>query len=87
MEQTAARRCTVEEHFALERESEFRHEVFEGEVFAMAGASTTHNTLVLNCALALRIGLRGRAGRAGYLPRASSLPSNMAGTTTTPMYS
>ena len=57
------RRYTVAEYQALEEQSEFRHEYFEGEVFAMAGASTTHNTLVLNCALALRVGLRGQACR------------------------
>lgn len=63
MEQTVTRRYTVEEYFALEEQSPVRHEFFEGEVFAMAGASTTHNTLVLNCALALRTGLRGQACR------------------------
>ncbi len=57
------RRYTVEEYQALEKMADVRHEFFAGEVFAMAGASTTHNTLVLNCALSLRTGLRGQACR------------------------
>ena len=62
-EEYETRRCTVPEYMALEEKAEIRHEFFEGEVFAMAGTSTTHNTLVLNCALALRAGLRGQACR------------------------
>jgi Uma2 family endonuclease len=54
------RRLTVEEYFALEEGSEVRHEFFEGEVFAMAGASATHNRLAGNCYTYLRSGLRGK---------------------------
>lgn len=56
-------RYTVAEYFDLEAQSDTRHEFFEGEVFAMAGGSAVHNTLVLNCALALRTSLRGKACR------------------------
>ena len=50
---------TVGEYFALEVNSTVRHEFFEGEVFAMAGGSGTHNDLVQNFVLALRPRLRG----------------------------
>ena len=41
---------SAEEYFALEEKSLVRHEFFEGEVFAMAGASIAHNTIALNVA-------------------------------------
>lgn len=62
-ERTVDRRYTVAEYMALEEQSDVRHEFFEGEVFAMAGATIRHNTMVLNCALALRAGLRGKSCR------------------------
>ena len=57
------RTYTVAEYMALERESDVRHEFFEGEVFAMAGGTNRHNLLVLNCVVALRTGLRGKKCR------------------------
>ena len=66
------RRYTVEEYFALEEQSDIRHEYYHGEIFpmdgfgspeAMAGATFAHNTLRQNCVMALRQGLRGSAGR------------------------
>lgn len=54
------RRYTPEEYFTLEESSEVRHEYFEGEVFAMAGASKSHNLLAQNLAAGLRVSLRGR---------------------------
>ncbi|MFK7818236.1 MAG: Uma2 family endonuclease [Planctomycetaceae bacterium] len=39
---------TVEEYLAFERASETKHEFYRGEVFAMGGASTTHNRIVRN---------------------------------------
>ncbi|WP_019947430.1 Uma2 family endonuclease [Hymenobacter aerophilus] len=59
--QTAApARYTVEEYLALEETADQRHEYFEGEVFAMSGASATHHTIRQNCVISLRAGLRGR---------------------------
>ena len=65
MEQTLAcpLRYSAEEYFALEEKSLVRHEFFEGEVFAMAGASIAHNTIALNVALACRVALRGKKCR------------------------
>lgn len=36
------------EYLALERESEIRNEYFDGETFAMAGASRAHNQISAN---------------------------------------
>lgn len=46
MGQPAAQRISVEEYLAAEEVSEVRHEFFDGQVFAMAGASADHNLLV-----------------------------------------
>lgn len=48
------RRYTPEEYVALERASEVRHEYVAGQVFAMAGASISHNLIKGNLVAALR---------------------------------
>ena len=57
------RRYTVEEYMALEQTADVRHEFFEGEIFAMSGATIVHNLLIGNCAFALRTSLRGKPSR------------------------
>ena len=63
---TQPRHYSVAEYFALEEQSEIRHEYYQGEVFpldepaAMAGGTRAHNRLIQNCAFGLRAGLRGR---------------------------
>ncbi len=42
------RRVTLEEYFAIEREAPFRSEFFDGEMFAMAGATSNHNIIKEN---------------------------------------
>jgi Uma2 family endonuclease len=42
------KRWTVKEYFALERESEEKHEFIDGDVYAMSGASLKHNRIVRN---------------------------------------
>ena len=37
---------TVEEYLQYEEHSEFRHEYYQGELFAMAGGTTNHNRIV-----------------------------------------
>jgi Uma2 family endonuclease len=54
------RRYTLEEYFALEASSEERHEYFDGEVFAMAGGTKSHNLITQNFTMALRGSLRGK---------------------------
>ncbi|NML64888.1 Uma2 family endonuclease [Hymenobacter sp. RP-2-7] len=67
--QPTPRLYTAEEYFALEEQSDLRHEYYHGEVFpldgptAMAGATFAHNTLKQNCVMALRQGLRGSGCR------------------------
>jgi len=39
---------TSEEYLALERRAEYKSEYFEGEVFAMTGASREHNLITTN---------------------------------------
>ena len=42
------RRYTTEEYLALERASDTKHEYYQGEIFAMTGASLSHNRIVVN---------------------------------------
>jgi len=58
------RRYTVEEYLALERDSETKHEFYNGEIFAMAGASEAHNLVSLNVSAVLRSALLERDCRA-----------------------
>jgi Uma2 family endonuclease len=39
---------TPEEYLAIEREAEYKSEYFNGEIFAMSGASPEHNQIVTN---------------------------------------
>jgi Uma2 family endonuclease len=39
---------TPEEYLALERQSEYKNEYFDGEIFAMVGASRRHNLITTN---------------------------------------
>ena len=52
------RSWTVEEYLSWERLQPTKHEFFEGEIFAMAGATREHNLLVLNIGAELRNALR-----------------------------
>ncbi len=42
-----------EEYLVWEEQAEVRHEYIDGEVFAMAGSSDDHATIVLNCSIVL----------------------------------
>lgn len=42
------RRVSLEEYLALENPSETKHEYYRGEIFAMAGATFTHNRIFSN---------------------------------------
>jgi Uma2 family endonuclease len=52
---------TPEDYLARERAAETKSEYFDGEVFAMAGASRAHNLIVFN--VASRLGPQLRGGR------------------------
>ncbi len=42
------RRLTLEEYFAIERAAPYKSEFFDGEMFAMAGATSVHNIIKSN---------------------------------------
>jgi Uma2 family endonuclease len=50
---------TLEEYFALEQASEIRYEYWQGDVFAMSGASPAHAQIQVNLITLLRVQLRG----------------------------
>jgi Uma2 family endonuclease len=54
------RRYTAKEYLAFERAAESKHEYYQGEIFAMTGASRAHNLITVNLATAFHVKLRGR---------------------------
>lgn len=55
MEQAALpTQYTVEEYLKLEERSEIRHEFYRGEIFAMSGASLSHNRIIRNGATSIQ---------------------------------
>lgn len=56
-------RLTEAEYLAFERSAESRHEFHRGEIFAMAGASESHNLITLALASAVRAKLQGKPCR------------------------
>ena len=57
------RTLTVEQYFALERDSLEKHEYLRGQVFALAGASPAHNLVTANIGAALNGALKSRPCR------------------------
>lgn len=55
---------TPEEYLAIERKAEYKSEYFNGEMFAMAGASERHISIVANLMYILVGQLRGRPCKA-----------------------
>jgi Uma2 family endonuclease len=51
---------TPEEYLAFERKAEYKNEYFDGEIFAMVGASRKHNLITINIASSLHAQLRNR---------------------------
>ena len=54
---------TEEEYLEFERNSEIKHEYFDGEIFAMSGASRKHNLIVANVIFSLMSQVRQRPCR------------------------
>jgi Uma2 family endonuclease len=50
---------TEEDYLRMEADSPIKHEYFEGEIYAMAGASARHNVIVVNVSVALVHVLQG----------------------------
>ncbi|MFZ1640136.1 MAG: Uma2 family endonuclease [Candidatus Contendobacter sp.] len=53
-------RLTPEDYLAIERSAEYKSEYFDGEIFAMTGASEPHNTIVVNTTIHLGSQLKKR---------------------------
>ena len=56
----AHRRFTVAEYLAIEGDSTTKHEFYQGEIFAMAGATVAHNIIAGNIFAHLHSELRGK---------------------------
>ena len=57
-QQQATPHYSVEEYLLLEVQSEIRHEYYQGEIFAMAGAPLQHNRIIRNGSVAIQQRLR-----------------------------
>ena len=53
------KKLTEDEYLVLENEAEFRSEFYDGEMFAMSGASFPHNVLQINLIAELHLRLKG----------------------------
>ncbi len=51
---------TLEDYFSVEETAETKHEFYDGEIFAMTGASLNHNRIAANIFTALSIALRDK---------------------------
>lgn len=60
MPSPAQARLTVEEYLVRERQAPWKSAYFDGEMFAMAGASRRHNLITLNIGAELRAQLQQR---------------------------
>jgi Uma2 family endonuclease len=58
--QVFAKKLSWEEYLVREAASEVRHELVNGEMYAMAGGSDNHNRIALNTASELRQALKGK---------------------------
>ena len=56
---TKPRKLTAAEYLAIEEKAEHKSEFFNGEMFAMAGASTWHNIIKENLSVELGSRLKG----------------------------
>lgn len=64
MREFAPQPISEEEYWRLEEDSLVKHEYLRGQVYAMAGASRSHNVLAMNAAGSLHSRLRGKPCRA-----------------------
>jgi Uma2 family endonuclease len=58
MSRDSQRHYSVDDYFMVEEMSEVKHEYWNGEIFAMAGASVAHNEIAANVLSELRSSLR-----------------------------
>ncbi len=58
MSSHAKQRCSAQEYLELERRAATKSEFFAGEIFAMTGASRSHNLIVINLGRELSLQLK-----------------------------
>jgi len=56
-------RLTAQQYLQGELQSQIKHELVHGEVFAMVGASASHNLISINVLMALSLHLKGKPCR------------------------
>jgi Uma2 family endonuclease len=59
MSTAAKKRLTSQEYLAIDRASEFRNELYDGEMFAMSGGTPRHSKIKANLIRALGNALEG----------------------------
>ena len=67
---------TLEEYFALERESNERFEYFDGEVFLMSGVNQEHDQIESNVHTSIKLKLKGKKCRAFLANMRLKVPSS-----------
>ena len=60
MQERAIKWISEQEYLEFEKDSDIKYEYFEGEIFAMAGASERHNLIVSNVIISLGSQLKGK---------------------------
>ena len=60
MAMPASKFYTPEEYLTLEEKADYKSEYYDGEIFAMAGASTNHNRIAGNVFAALHTAFKGK---------------------------
>jgi Uma2 family endonuclease len=64
------------EYLKAERLATEKHEYFQGEIFAMSGASDAHNVISVNCTADLRFKLKGKKCRPYGSDMRMNIPEN-----------
>ncbi|MDQ0964941.1 Uma2 family endonuclease [Flavobacterium sp. W4I14] len=70
------RRYTIEEYLEMEKTSTVKHEYFQGEVFAMSGASDNHNEIFSNVFIEIGNKLKGKPCRPYGSDKRMNIPEN-----------
>jgi Uma2 family endonuclease len=68
-------KLTVQQYLAIERKAEFKSEFFQGEMFAMAGASRMHNRVKENLIIKMGIQLEGSPCRSTSSDQRVTIPA------------
>lgn len=67
---------TPQEYLELEREAEYKSEYYQGEIFAMAGASRNHNRITENLSIDIGLFLKGKSCRSYSSDFRTHIPAN-----------